>query len=39
MILGGVAALLLLVTKRRKRGEMFAYGPYFTVAALVLALI
>lgn len=39
MILGGVAALLLLVTKRRKRGEMFAYGPYFTVAALVLTLI
>ena len=39
MILGGVAALLLLVTKRRKRGEMFAYGPYFTVAALVLTLV
>ena len=39
MILGGVAALLLLATKRRKRGEMFAYGPYFTVAALVLTLI
>ena len=39
MILGGLAALLLLVTKRRQRGEMFAYGPYFTVAALVLTLV
>lgn len=39
MILGGLAAFLLLVTKRRQRGEMFAYGPYFTVAALVLTLV
>ena len=36
MILGGVAALLLILTKQRKRGEMFAYGPYFTIAALFL---
>lgn len=39
MILGGLAAFLLLVTKQRQRGEMFAYGPYFTVAALVLTLV
>lgn len=38
-ILGGVAALVLLATKRRKRGEMFAYGPYFTIVALALALL
>ena len=38
-ILGGLAALVLLATGKRKRGEMFAYGPYFTIAALVLSLI
>ncbi|MCI6283767.1 A24 family peptidase [Selenomonas sp.] len=38
-ILGGLAALVLLLTGRRKRGEMFAYGPYFTIVALVLALV
>lgn len=39
IVLGGLAALLLLATGKRKKGDRFAYVPYFTVAALVLALI
>lgn len=39
IVLGGLAALVLLATGRRKRGEMFAYGPYFTIAALALAIV
>lgn len=38
ILLGGLAALVLLACKRRKRGDMFAYGPYFTIAAIVLTL-
>jgi len=33
-ISGGIAALLLLLTGRIKRGENMAYGPYFIFAAL-----
>ena len=38
LILGGIAALLLLVTGKKKRGEYFAYGPCFTIIALLAAL-
>ena len=36
--LGGLAALFFLVTKRKKKRDFFAYGPYFSLAALFLAL-
>ena len=39
ILLGGAAALVLLLTKKRSRGEFFAYGPYFPLAALVLTLV
>ena len=38
-ILGGLAALVLLLTKRKQRGDRFAYGPCFTIVALGLALL
>ena len=38
LILGGVAALFLLVTGKRDRKGFFAYGPYFSLTALVLLL-
>ncbi len=34
-LLGGGAALFLLVTGRKKKKEFFAYGPCFTLSALV----
>ena len=36
--LGGLAALFFLLTKQKKRKEFFAYGPYFSAAALFFAL-
>ena len=36
--LGGVAALFFLLSKQKKRKEFFAYGPYFSIAALLLSL-
>lgn len=36
--LGGLAALCFLMTKRKKKRDFFAYGPYFSLAALFLAL-
>ena len=36
LILGGIAALLLLVTGKKKRNEYFAYGPYFTIVTILL---
>lgn len=36
--LGGLAALFLLITKQKKRKEFFAYGPYFSAAAIFLSL-
>lgn len=38
-MLGGVAALLLLVSGRKKRTDVFAYGPFFTLTALVYSLL
>lgn len=37
-VLGGLAALFLLVAKKRSRKASFAYGPYFALTALVLLL-
>lgn len=38
-MLGGVAALLLLVSGRKKRTDVFAYGPFFTLTALVYSFL
>ena len=35
-IAGGVAALLMLLTKQKDRKAAFAYGPYFALTALIL---
>ena len=39
LCLGGLAALFLLLTKQKKRKEFFAYGPYFSAAALFLSIL
>ena len=36
LILGGIAALLLLLTGQKKRNEYFAYGPYFTIITIII---
>ena len=33
-ILGGIAALLMILAKKKERGSYFAYGPYFTLIAI-----
>ena len=33
---GGVFSIILLLTKRREKGGYFAYGPFFTISALVI---
>ncbi len=38
IILGGLISLLLLITGRKKRGDAFAYGPCFTLPALLYLL-
>ena len=35
-ILGGLAAFLLMITKKKGRHDFFAYGPYFALSALYL---
>lgn len=37
-IAGGVAALLMILTRKKDRRSYFAYGPYFTIAALYILL-
>ncbi|WP_337778322.1 hypothetical protein [Mitsuokella jalaludinii] len=39
IVLGGMAALILLATGKRKKGDYFAYGPYFTISALLFTLL
>lgn len=39
IVMGGLAALLLLATGKRKKGDYFAYGPYFTISALIFTLL
>ena len=38
LILGGLVALLLLITRQRSRRDFFAYGPWFALPALYLLL-
>ena len=35
-MLGGAAALFLLIATRKKRTDYFAYGPYFAIAAAII---
>ena len=35
-ILGGIAAIFLIVTRKMTRKSYFAYGPYFTLTTLVI---
>jgi len=37
-ILGGIAALLMILAKKKSRGSFFAYGPYFTLSAIYFLL-
>lgn len=39
LILGGMAAFVLLITGKKKRNDTFAYGPYFTIVALLSLII
>ena len=39
IVLGGMAALILLATGKRKKGDFFAYGPYFTISAQLFTLL
>ncbi|WP_051533351.1 A24 family peptidase [Anaerovibrio sp. RM50] len=36
IILGGLVALLLIITKKRSRKEFFPYGPYFAITGMIL---
>ena len=36
---GGLAAVLLILTKKKSRNSYFAYGPYFALSALYTLLI
>lgn len=38
-ILGGIVALLLLITKKRGRRDYYPYGPYFAITGMVLFLL
>ena len=37
-MMGGIAALLLLLTQKLKRGQYFAYGPYFALSSIGILL-
>ena len=39
IVLGGLAALLLMLLRLKKRKSAFAYGPYFALTALTLFLM
>ena len=39
IVLEGMAALIMLATGKRKKGDFFAYGPYFTISALLFTLL
>ena len=38
-ILGGIAALLMILAKKKERGSYFAYGPYFTLTAIYFLIL
>lgn len=37
-IVGGISALLMILAKKKDRSSYFAYGPYFTLAAIYFLL-
>lgn len=39
IVLGGLAAFLLMLLRLKKRKSAFAYGPYFALTALTLFLM
>jgi leader peptidase (prepilin peptidase)/N-methyltransferase len=39
LFLGGLAALWLLLTRQKKRKDSFAYGPCFTIPAILSLLV
>lgn len=39
LIFGGIAAFFLILTGQKKRTDYFAYGPYFTLTAIILSII
>lgn len=39
IVLGGLAALLLMLLRLKKRKSAFAYGPYFALTTLALFLM
>ena len=39
IFLAGLAALIMLITKKKERHDYFAYGPYFTISALAFTLL
>ena len=39
LVLGGIAAFFLILTGKKKRTDYFAYGPYFTLTAIILTTI
>ena len=38
LLAGGIAALLLLLTKQKQRNSFFAYGPYFALSGIGILL-
>lgn len=38
LVAGGIIAGILMLLGKKKRGEFFAYGPYFTIAAILLTI-
>lgn len=39
LILGGLAAFIMLITKNKKRKDAFAYGPYFALPAILIYIL
>lgn len=39
ILLGAIAALVLLASKQKKRSDYFAYGPYFALPALIFYIV
>lgn len=38
-VLGGIVALMLMITKRLKRGDLFAYGAYYAIGGMIAFVI
>ena len=39
LVLGGLAAFIMLITKNKKRKDAFAYGPYFALPAILIYIL